>query len=385
MRTGAAPRHSSQADPLGVREDFPVTAEGIYLDSAYITPPPASVVEAGARFLKSKARKPISLGHMLARTNEVRDKFARLVGVSSEEIGFLYATTEGENVVARQIGFEHGDNVVVDELHYSTTYILYKHLEETNGIELRVARQRDGAVPVSEFERLVDARTRLISVAWVSHQNGFRHDMKALGALAHAHDAYLYTDAVQAVGMFPVNLGETGIDFLATGTYKWLLAGYGLAPFFVRRELLDRVRPDRVGALQVEEELGNYRYRLYKGARVFEYATLAFDAVYQLGAALDYLTQVGLERIGKHTMALAQQLRSGLVERGFRVLTPPNNDSSIVSFVHGGDPETVRGIMEQNEIQVSFREDGTQIRVGIALFNNAAEIDRLLEVAERLG
>ena len=114
---------------------------------------------------------------------------------------------------------------------------------------------------------------------------------------------------------------------------------------------MDRVRPDRVGALQVEEELGNYRYRLHQGARVFEYATLAFDAVYQLGPALDYLAQVGLERIGKHTIALAQQLRSGLVERGFRVLTPPQNASSIVSFVHGGDPKTVRGIMEENEIQ----------------------------------
>ena len=64
------------------------------------------------------------------------------------------------------------------------------------------------------------------------------------------------------------------------------------------------------------------------------------------------------------------------------MLTPPNNASSIVSFVHGGDPEVVRGSMEENGIQVSFREDGTQIRVGIALFNNAAEIDRLLEVAE---
>ncbi len=321
---------------------------------------------------------------MLARTNEVRDKFARLVSVSSDEIGFLYATTEGENIVARQIGLERGDNVVVDELHYSTSYILYKHLEETLGIELRIARQRGGAVPNSEFERLVDARTRLISVAWVSHQNGFRHDMKGLGELAHAHGAYLYTDAVQAVGMFPTQLGETGIDFLASGTYKWLLAGYGVAPFFVRRELLDRVRPDRVGALQDEEELGDYRYRLYKGARAFEYATLAFDAVYQLGAALDYLARVGVERIGKHTIALAQRLRSGLVERGLRVLTPPHNASSIVSFVHGRDPDTVRAIMEENGIKVSFREDGTQIRAGIALFNNAADIDRLLEVTARL-
>ena len=381
---GVAPSHSSQADPLGVREDFPVTAESIYLDSAYITPPPGLVVEAGARFLKSKARKPISLGEMLARTNEVRDKFVRLVSVSSDEIGFLYATTEGENIVARQIGLERGDNVVVDELHYSTSYILYKHLEETLGIELRIARQRGGAVPNSEFKRLVDARTRLISVAWVSHQNGFRHDMKGLGELAHAHGAYLYTDAVQAVGMFPTQLGETGIDFLASGTYKWLLAGYGVAPFFVRRELLDRVRPDRVGALQVEEELGDYRYRLYKGARAFEYATLAFDAVYQLGAALDYLARVGVERIGKHTIALAQRLRSALVERGLRVLTPPHNASSIVSFVHGRDPDTVRAIMEENGIKVSFREDGTQIRAGIALFNNAADIDRLLEVTARL-
>ena len=382
--SGLRPVTIGQADPLGVRDDFPVTSEGIYLDSAYITPPPRSVVEAGSRFLSSKARKPISLGDMLARTDEVRDKFAQLVGASSDEIGFLYATTECENVVARQIGFERGDNVVVDELHYSTTYILYKHLEETTGIELRIAKQRDGAVPDSEFERLVDGRTRLISVAWVSHQNGFRHDMKALGRLAHAHNAYLYTDAVQAVGMFPMKLGETGIDFLASGTYKWLLAGYGVAPFFVRRELLDRVRPDRVGALQVEEELGDYQYRLYNGARGFEYATLAFGAVYQLGASLDYLAGVGIERIGEHTIGLAQRLRRGLVERGLKVLTPQNNASSIVSFVHGGESDVVRGIMEENGIKVSFRENGTQIRVGIALFNNAAEIDRLLEVTERL-
>lgn len=378
-------RPSREDDPLGVRADFPVTQDGIYLNSAYIAPPPKVVVEAGTRFLEAKARRPISLGNMQARTDEVRTKFARMVGVSSEEIGFLYATSEGENIVAQQLGLRKGDNVVVDQLHYLTTYVLYKDIEEQTGIELRVAKQRDGQVPLAEFERLVDFRTRLVSVAWVSHQNGFRHDMKALAELAHTHNAYLYTDAVQAVGMFPMDLRATGIDFLASGTYKWLLAGYGVAPFFVRRELLDDVRPDRRGALHVEKELGDYRYQLYKGGRGFEYATLAFGAVYQLSAALDYLEQVGLERIESHTVALARRFRSGLLERGFRVLTPPDNRSSIVGFVHGGDPEVVRGIMDEKGIQVSFREDGTQIRVGIALFNNAAEIDRVLQVTERLS
>jgi selenocysteine lyase/cysteine desulfurase len=378
-------RTTGEADPLGVRDDFPVTAEGIYLDSAYITPPPTSVVEAGARFLEAKARRPISLDDMLDRTDAVRDKFARLVGVSIEEIGFLYATSEGENIVARQLGLQRGDNVVVDELHYLTTYVLYKHLEETAGIELRVAPQRAGEVPVAEFERLVDERTRLISVAWVSHQNGFRHDMKSLAELAHSHDAYLYTDAIQAVGMFPMNLRKIGVDFLTSGTYKWLLAGYGVAPFFVRRELLDRIRPDRRGALHVEKELGDYRYQLYRSAKGFEYATLAFGAVYQLGAALDYLERVGVDRIAKHTIALAQRARTGLIERGFQVLTPPGNASSIVAFAHGRDPEATRRVVEESDIKVSFREDGKQIRVSVALFNNDLDVDRFLEVMGRLS
>ncbi|MFQ5791021.1 MAG: aminotransferase class V-fold PLP-dependent enzyme, partial [Acidobacteriota bacterium] len=276
-------------------------------------------------------------------------------------------------------------NVVIDELHYLTTFVLYKHLERTAGIELRIAPQHEGVVPFDEFEKRVDKNTRLISVAWVSHQNGFRHHLKPLAQLAHAHGAYLYADAVQAMGMFPTDLHEEGVDFLTSGTYKWLLAGYGVAPFFVRRELLDKIPPDRLGALHVEKELGDYRYRLYRTAKKYEYATLAFGPVYQLGAALDYLGRVGVERVEAHTVSLAQELRSELLGRGFGVWTPAGNRSSIVSFSHGRDPDTVRRLFEREEVVVSHREKGKQIRVGIALFNNAADVGRFLEVVDKLG
>jgi selenocysteine lyase/cysteine desulfurase len=253
------------------------------------------------------------------------------------------------------------------------------------GIELRIAKAVGGVANPAAFEPLVDGRTRLVSVAWVSHQNGFRHDMKSLADLAHAHGAYLYTDAIQAVGMFPMDLHEVGVDFLTSGTYKWLLAGYGVAPFYVRRELLDAFPHDRLGALHVEENLGGHRYRFYKTARKYEYATLAFGAVYQLDAALDYLARVGTDRIETHTVGLAHKLHRGLADIGFRLSTPPDNGSSIVSFYIEKDPEEIKRRLDMEKIRVSLREKGTQIRVGIALYNNASDIDHFLETAKKFA
>lgn len=371
-------------DPLAVRRDFPATGQLTYLNSAYIGPTPVPVVEAGRAFLEAKASRPISLGDMLARTDEVRGRFARFIGATEGEIGFLFATSEGENLVARALDLQPGDNIVVDELHYLTTFVLYKHLEETHGIELRIVKHRNGSVDVSDFEPRVDRRTRLVSVALVSHQNGFRHDLRPLADLAHARGALLYTDAIQAVGMFPIDVRSAGVDFLASGTYKWLLGGFGVAPFFVRRELLDRFPPDRYGALHVEKELGNYRYQLYRTAKKYDYATLAFGVVYQLGAALAYLERVGVERIEAHSVALAHLLQEGLADRGFRLLTPARNRSAIVSFHNPAAPDTARKMLADARIEVSFRENGRQIRVSPALFNNAAEIGRFLDVSQQL-
>ncbi len=372
------------ADSLGVRADFPAADATLYLDAAYITPTPLPVVEAGREFAESKGRRPILLGDMLQRTDQVRASFARLIGAEPEEVGFLFATSEGENIVARALAFKPGDNVVVDELHYNTTFVLYRHLEKTTGVELRIARARAGAIGIDDFEPLVDRRTRLVSIAWVSHQNGFRHDIKPIADLAHRHGAWLYADAVQAVGMFPIDVRPSGVDVMTTGTYKWLLASYGVAPFYVRSDLLDRIPPDRMGALHVERELPGRRYEIYKTAKKFDYATLAFGSVYQLGAALAYLEKVGVRRIETHTVALAAELASGLRARDLTVLTPSGNRSSIVAFRNPTTPTLARTVLDRATARVSLRENGTQIRVSPALFNSSNDIARFLDVADEL-
>lgn len=384
-RTSANSGVQAGANPLGVRADFPVTSErGVYLDTAYIGPTPQVVADAGTTFLQAKCSRPISLPDMQAKADQVRAQFARLINASPDEVGLLSATSEGENLVAGALDLKPGDNVVIDELHYQTEFVLFRQLEQRRGIELRIARHTRGAVTATDFEPLVNRRTRLLSVALVSHQNGFRHDLKPLADLAHAHGAWLYTDAIQAMGAIAIDVRATGVDALCSGTYKWLHAGFGVAPFYVRRELVDRFTLDRWGALHVERTRPGYHYDIFQTARKFEYATLAFGAVYQLAAAMDYLEKIGIARIEAHTSTLALRLQRGLRERGLDVLTPQDTRSPIVAFRVRGDAAAARQIVQSADVKVSFRENGSQIRVSPALFNTEQDVDRVLALADRL-
>ncbi len=380
----AAQSAEASFDPSAARADFEAAARSAYLNTPYIGPVPRPVEQAGIDFVRAKAEAPISLGDMLEKTNEARKKFADLFGAALHEIGFLFATSEGENLVTSALDLRPGDNVVVDDLHYTTSYVLYKTLEKEKGIELRIAPSVEGRADRENFEPYVDSRTRLLSVCWVSHQNGFRHDLRELAELAHAHRALLYADGIQALGMFRANLREAGVDFVASGTYKWLFASYGVAPFFIREEHLDRIRPDRMGALSLESEGPNHEFRLHPSARKYEYATLAFGPVYQLDAALDYLAKTGLGAIEDHTLPLAREMRRGLVDLGYAVRTPDRNGSAIVAFIHGKNPDKAQKLFERRQVRVSFREGGTQIRAGAAVFNNKEDVERFLQAADEL-
>ncbi|MGI9203182.1 MAG: aminotransferase class V-fold PLP-dependent enzyme [Woeseiaceae bacterium] len=371
-------------DPLNCRSDFPVLDKWTYLNSPYIAPSPQSVVDAVVAFHQAKASDPISLGAMLEETQSLRQRFARLVNANIGEIGLLSTTSEGENVVTTALELQPGDSVVIDDLHYDTTVFLYNHLVETRGIDLRVVKNVAGATPVDAFAQHVDETTKVVSVSWVSHQNGYRQDLHGLAELAHAHSAYLYVDAIQGVGAVPLDVKETGVDFFTVGGYKWLLAGFGVAPFFVRSTLLDRIDMDRIGWRQLENEPEPGEFHFYQDARKYGYATPAFGSIYQMRAALDYVLDVGVDNIEAHVVPLANTLNNELRGLGFNVLTPIGNASPIVAFRHGVEPSVVATRFEDARIKVSLREGGTQVRSGVALFNNQEDIDRLLDVAKSL-
>jgi selenocysteine lyase/cysteine desulfurase len=373
----------SADDPLGVRDDFPIVRDRIYLNSAYIAPIPRPVVEAGRAFLEAKALQRLTVRDLLRTNDEVRAKFAALINATPDEVALLYTTAEGENVVANNIDWRPGENVVIDELHYDSEFVIYRELEARRGVELRIVKHRDGAVAASEVEPHVDRRTRLVSVAWVSHQNGFRHEMRPIADLAHAHGALFYTDAIQAVGMFPVDVRAAGVDFLCAGTYKWLLSGFGVAPFFIRREVLEHFPQDRFGEFAVASFLPDHRHQLHRSAKRYDYASQAFCEVAMLSTALSYLERIGPERIEAHTVGLGRRLQEGLTVQGHRLFTPLGNRSSIVTFYPTRPPAEVEARLKAAKLDVTVR-DGGMVRVAPALFNVADDVERFLEVSREL-
>ena len=372
-------------DPLGVRKDFPAVRDYTFLNTAYIGLTPKPVADAAHEWVEARALHTYSVGQMEQKKRESRELFAKLVGADSDEIGFLFSTSEGENVVVNSLDFKPGDNVVFDDLVYPSTPVIYRRLQETHGVEMRVVKSRNGAATVEDFAKLVDKRTRIISVAWISNTSGHLHDIKGLADLAHAHGAYLYADAAQFIGTAPVDVHALGIDFFTTGTYKWIMAGFGIAPFYVRRDLLERIHAPNVGWM-VEKSLPDYHYEHYRNARKLEFSSPSYGQFFDLAPALAYLQRVGLDKIEAQSVGLAQQLRRGLVDQGFRLFTPEGNRSSIVTFYVKGTQKDVQAVLDAERMKVSLHDEGeeTRVRVSPAFFNNAAEIRRMLEVSKKL-
>jgi cysteine desulfurase/selenocysteine lyase len=369
-------------DPLGVRKDFPALRELTFLNTAYTGLIPQAVVDAAREWTDIRARRGYTVGEMLAKADEVRKLYAAMFGAGEDEIAFLSSTTEGENIVVNSLDFKAGDNVVYDDLVYPSTPVIYQRLAEMKGVEIRVVKSRNGAAPVEEFKKLVDGRTRLISVAWINNNSGYRHDMKALAALAHSQGAYLYSDAVQFMGTGPVDLRAEGVDFCTSGTYKWLMAGFGVAVFYVRRELLDKIDPSNVGWRSP-----NNRSAPQQSAKKLEYATLSFGDIYELAAALKYLQRIGLDNIEARSQTLVKRFRSGLAERKIQIATPENTRSPIVSFYIRKAAADAEKILAAERVKVSLQATApmTRVRVAIAFFNNEADVDRMLDVSHRLN
>ena len=390
---------AAEDDPLGVRGEFPAAENQTFLNTAWVGPIPQVARDAGVAYADETLMWADSRSR-LEEKDQARAAFAELFGAKPDEVALVFTTADGEAIVTSGLSLQPGDNIVVDELHYTGTFCHYMELDETRGIELRVVPQKDGRVPVEDFDAYIDDRTRLVSVAWVNNRNGFRQDLRALVEIAHAKGTLVYADAVQALGTFPVNLTDIGVDFACAAAHKWLFGGFGVGGFFIREEHLDRIRPDRWGHGQVAEtrtpagwtsglgagRFAEYEFRHHTNAQKYEYSCLAYGTVAQLAASLGLMRKVGLANIEAHTMPLVRTLREGIANLGFEVWTPDGNPSPIVSFVHGQDIEHLTGLLKEANISVSFRETNkTLMRVSVSMFNNRADVQRLLSLLEEIA
>jgi cysteine desulfurase/selenocysteine lyase len=369
------------------REDFPALAELTYLNTASIGLVPMSVHLQAERWEREIAvRGTVALDEEaeIAVFEGTRRSAARLLGVRGADVAILSSATLAMAEIAWWVRPPRGSNVVSVDLEFpSSTFPWFRVAEET-GAEVRLVPAWDDPRSLS-FERLesfVDERTAAICVSHVQFATGHRLEIARLVELARAHDTFLVLDATQSAGAVPLFDDASEVDFLVSGSYKWLCSPFGSAFCYLGPRVRESFNPPLVGWRSVVDpyRLDARTPHLAPDARRLEFSTSGYGAAVALGRSIDFLLDLGIERILEHNLALSGRLIDGLDELGAIVLTPRADEkrSGIVTArFPGRDGEAIAAELNSRGIVVSLRFGST--RLSVHFFNDEADIDRALE------
>jgi selenocysteine lyase/cysteine desulfurase len=252
----------------------------------------------------------------------------------------------------------------------------------SRGVEVRQVGTRMGQIDLDELNDACDSRTRIIAVSWVAYASGWRNDLAALADVAHRNGALLFVDAIQGLGVFPLDVSQVPIDFLAADGHKWLLGPEGAGVLFVRREHLDLLRPLGVGwnSVKHSHDYSNTNMILKETAGRYEggsYNTVGFVA---LAASLDLLARYPVEDISRRVLELGDLACRRLEEIGAKIASSRDraHASGIISFTLDYDePGRLKRLCKERGVVLNFR-DG-RLRVSPHAYNNEEDVERLIE------
>jgi cysteine desulfurase/selenocysteine lyase len=397
-------RPDAPYDVERVRKDFPIlqrTMRGrplVYLDTAASAQKPQAVIDAIAD-LYSKHYANIHRGlYELSETStrlfdEAREKVARLLGAAdAREVVFTRNATEAINLVAASFGRTHlgpGDEVLITHLEHHANIVPWQQLCLERGARLRVAPVSDaGELRLEELERMLSHRTKLVALAHVSNALGTINPVREVVALARAQGVPVLVDGAQAVPRFPVDVRALGCDFYVFSGHK-LYGPTGIGALWARAEHLEAMPPyqtggDMISSVSFEKTTWN------KIPHKFEAGTPDIAGAVGLGAAIDYVSTLGLERIARHEDELLAHGTALLEEiPEVRIVGTARRKAGVLSFVvEGVHPHDVGTILDQEGIAIRAGHHCAQplmdrlglpatARASLGLYNRSEDLERL--------
>jgi len=254
------------------------------------------------------------------------------------------------------------------------------------GVEIRVVPSQNERILLEDIELLIDSRTKLLTVSSVNFSSGFKIDLKMVGELCNRKRILFFVDAIQSLGVIPMDVNEFKIDFLAADGHKWLLSPEGTGIFYCRKELAPRINPPLIGWKSIinESDYDHVDFRLKTNALRFEEGSLNVMGIYALGAAIDLLLDVRIDRIQARVIQLGDLIIREAEKRDFQVRTPKSKEErgGIISILGNLDPINVKDKLKEEGILVNVR--GGAIRVSPHFYNTEYEVLRLFDAIDRV-
>ncbi len=367
------------------RAQFPVTENGVFLNHAAISPIPLSAIRAVDEFLQQVARCG---GRFYAEWTEniedVRRHVAWLLSCQPEELAFTGNTSEGLSAVASGLKWRKGDVVLLPSPEFPANLYPWQNLG-FQGVQIKRIPRNIGAFHLEDVEKALVPRTRLVSVSSVDFAAGFLCDLEALGDFCQRKGILFCVDAVQSLGIIPMDVKKYRIHFLSASGHKWLLSPMGCGFLYISKEINHLIHPDRVGWKSVidEENFQPKAFNLKPNALRFEPGSMNVAGIYALGAAFRLLKKAGLERIRRQILFLNDLFIEGLQERNIAIASSlaPKERSGILSFYVNGNPEALHAFLGERNIFVSVRND--RVRISPHFYNNPDDVDLFFEAFDQ--
>jgi cysteine desulfurase/selenocysteine lyase len=367
---------------VAVREQFPVTKRMLYLDSAHQTPLSMSVRDALSTFLSEGFQmagpKPVSL----RRAEETRATVARFFNASPSEIAFTKNTSEGLNIAANAMPLKTGDNVELLEGDHPNNAYAWLNLKR-KGVEVRFAPLKDNEIATAQtFEPFVDNRTKVVTLSHVTFHAGQVHDLARGGEFCKKRGIYLVVDAMQSVGVIPLDVKALNISVMAAGTHKGLLVPQGLGVLYVA-EGLNELQPAYLAMSSMANPPADYIARpedmeTRKDALRFEFGNVNLPDLHALQAAINLIESVGVTAIQQHVLELGDLLLKHLDDLGVKVVGPRDRGQRNHIYTLDLPVQKWADFVARNEVRVSPERGG--IRISLAMFNTIEDIHRLVEL-----
>jgi cysteine desulfurase/selenocysteine lyase len=397
---------ASPLDVARIREDFPILRQRIrgkplvYLDNAATSQKPQVVIDAVTRFYTAENANIHRGMHYLSERatvayDEAREKVARFLNAhSSREIIFTRGTTEAINLVAQTYGRTHlkpGDDIVITVMEHHSNIVPWQLLCEQTGATLRAAPISDeGELDVDAFERLLGDRTRLVAVVHLSNALGTINPIKRLVALAHARGIPVLVDGAQSAPHLQVDVRELDCDFFAFSGHK-IFGPTGVGVLYGREALLESMPPYQGGGDMIAT-VTLQRSTWAPLPAKFEAGTPMIAQVLGLGAALDYVNQLGRDAIATWERDLLNYATERISQiEGIRLIGTAREKASVLGFVlQGVHPHDIGTVLDDAGVAIRAGHHCAQpvmerfgvpatARASFAFYNTRAEIDVLAD------
>jgi cysteine desulfurase/selenocysteine lyase len=360
------------------RDEFPVTQNLIYLNHAAVSPLPRRT----ARAMQGLAEDALQFGslhydHWLDAYEGIRVAAARLIGADRSEIALIKNTSEGISTIAMGLKWRPGDRIVAFREEFPSNYYPWLRLE-AQGCHVEWLSVND---PLEKIESAC-AGAKLLSISFVQYLSGFRADLNAIGKICKQNNCFFFVDAIQGLGVFPLDVEAAHIDALAADGHKWLLGSEGCGILYVRKSRQDSIFPEEFGWTNVAgyNDYASRDMALRQDAGRYECGTLNTIGCYGLRASVELLLEVGVERLAPAIQSLADQLALGAVDKGYRLLgdrTPENGAGIIAVQKPGLDSRKVVFDLKQKGILAAPRQGW--VRFSPHFYISPEDISRVIE------